>query len=110
MSIRHKRRLDRQLAALTSQSPVLRRIGTSIQGKPGVLLRLPMGLLLIAGGFLAILPVFGLWMIPLGLLVLAIDLPPLRPFVSASVIRLRRKWTIWHRSFRNLTTFNKQAR
>lgn len=60
-------------------------------------MRLPLGLVMIAGGFLAILPVFGLWMIPLGLLLLAIDLPLLRPFVSAVIIRLRRKWTIWRR-------------
>lgn len=57
--------------------------------------RLPLGLILIAGGFLAILPVFGLWMIPFGLIILAIDLPALRPFVSAVIIRLRRKWAVW---------------
>lgn len=53
-----------------------------------------LGLLLIAGGFLAILPVFGLWMIPLGLVILAIGLPVLRPFVSNIIIRLRRKWAV----------------
>jgi hypothetical protein len=41
-------------------------------------LRIPAGLLLIIGGFLAILPVFGLWMLPLGLLLLAEDIGPLR--------------------------------
>ena len=40
--------------------------------------RLPAGILLIIGGFLAILPVFGLWMFPLGLMLLADDIPPLR--------------------------------
>lgn len=40
-------------------------------------LRLVLGLLLIAGGFLAILPVFGLWMIPLGIAVAALDVRPL---------------------------------
>jgi hypothetical protein len=40
--------------------------------------RIPAGLLLILGGCLAILPVFGLWMFPLGLMLLADDLPPLR--------------------------------
>lgn len=62
--------------------------------------RLPLGLILVAGGFLAILPIFGLWMIPLGLIVLAIDLPPLRPFVSSVIIRLRRKWALWQRKGR----------
>jgi hypothetical protein len=41
-------------------------------------IRIPAGLLLIVGGFLAILPLFGLWMLPLGLLLLAEDVPPLR--------------------------------
>lgn len=97
MSAQHKRRLERQIAALTGRSPRLRRLAARIQGRPGVLVRLPLGLLLIAGGFLAILPVFGLWMIPLGLLLLAIDLPMLRPSVSAMIIRLRRRGTIWRR-------------
>ena len=69
----------------------------AIEGRPGVVLRLPLGLLLIAGGFLAILPVFGLWMVPLGLLVLAVDVPWLRPMVSAAVIRMRRRWALWRR-------------
>jgi hypothetical protein len=41
-------------------------------------LRLPVALLLICGSALSILPVFGLWMLPLGLLLLAEDLTPLR--------------------------------
>jgi len=41
-------------------------------------LRLPLGLVLIVGGFLAILPIFGLWMTPLGLLLLAQDFAPVR--------------------------------
>lgn len=100
MSARHKRRLDRQFAAITRRAPVLRGMVAAVQGRPGIVIRLPLGLLLIAGGFLAILPVFGLWMIPFGLLLLAIDLPLLRPFVSAVSIRLRRKWALWQRNRR----------
>ncbi len=101
MSARNKRRLERQFSALTSRSPRLRRMSTAIQGRPGVLLRLPLGVLLIVGGILAILPIFGLWMIPVGLLLLAIDLPLLRPVVSATIIRLRRKWALLQRKRRN---------
>jgi hypothetical protein len=36
------------------------------------------GVLLIAGSFLSILPIFGLWMLPLGLMLLAEDIAPLR--------------------------------
>ena len=39
--------------------------------------RLPLGLLLIAGGVLGFLPVLGFWMIPLGAAVAAMDLSPL---------------------------------
>ena len=40
------------------------------------LARVALGVLLMLGGVFAFLPVLGLWMIPLGLLVLAIDYPP----------------------------------
>jgi hypothetical protein len=36
------------------------------------------GVLLVGGAFLSILPVFGLWMAPLGLMLLAEDIPALR--------------------------------
>jgi hypothetical protein len=41
-------------------------------------LRIPAGVLLIGGGLLSILPLFGLWMLPLGLVLLAEDVPSLR--------------------------------
>jgi hypothetical protein len=40
--------------------------------------RIPAGAALILGGFLSILPVFGLWMFPLGFILLAEDLPIVR--------------------------------
>jgi hypothetical protein len=40
--------------------------------------RVPAAILLISGSFLSILPVFGLWMLPLGLVLLAEDVPLLR--------------------------------
>ena len=40
--------------------------------------RIPAGLLLIGGSLLSILPLFGVWMLPLGLMLLAQDVPPLR--------------------------------
>jgi len=40
--------------------------------------RVPTGVLLVGGGFLSILPLFGLWMLPLGFFLLAEDMPPLR--------------------------------
>ena len=41
-------------------------------------LRFPMGLLLAFGGILGFLPIFGFWMLAIGLELLAEDIPPLR--------------------------------
>lgn len=51
------------------------------------ILRVGIGVLLILGGFLSILPIFGLWMLPLGLLVLSVDVPRVR--------RWRRRFAVW---------------
>jgi hypothetical protein len=40
-------------------------------------LRLVLGLVLMAGGILSFLPVLGLWMLPLGIAVAALDVMPL---------------------------------
>ena len=57
--------------------------------------RLPAGVLLIIGGCLAILPVFGLWMLPLGLMLLADDIPPLRRFRDRVLDWLERRRPHW---------------
>jgi hypothetical protein len=47
--------------------------------KPGaVWVRVPVAICLIPGGMLGFLPVLGLWMLPLGLLMLSVDVPILR--------------------------------
>ena len=55
--------------------------------------------LLILGGVFSFLPVLGLWMLPLGLMVLAVDIPPLKRPVGNFLVRgqrwlslTRRKW------------------
>jgi hypothetical protein len=50
-------------------------------------LRVGLGLLLILCGLVGFLPVLGFWMIPLGIMVLSIDIGPVR--------RLRRRVEIW---------------
>jgi len=40
--------------------------------------RLPAGIVLIVGGIFSILPLLGLWMLPLGLMLIAADVPFLR--------------------------------
>ena len=65
------------------------------------MVRVPLALTFITGGFLAILPIFGLWMIPVGLFLLAVDLPVLQGPVTAAAIRLRRWWELAMRRWRH---------
>jgi hypothetical protein len=51
-------------------------------------LRLPLGIAFIGGGFVGFLPVLGFWMVPLGLILLAQDFPP----VERGIYRLI-NWT-----------------
>lgn len=72
-------RQERRLEQLTRRLP--RRMQPSVRRlrRPEARwMRIPAGLLLIAGSGLSVLPVFGLWMLPLGLFLLAEDVPPLR--------------------------------
>lgn len=52
---------------------------------PGV--RSLVGLVLIGGGVLGFLPVLGFWMLPMGVAILSIDVPPLRRRLEAWVRR-----------------------
>jgi hypothetical protein len=54
--------------------------------------RIPAGALLILGGLLSILPVLGLWMLPLGLALLAEDAPPLRRARDRLLDWIERRW------------------
>ncbi|HSU98882.1 MAG TPA: hypothetical protein VLI91_02135 [Roseiarcus sp.] len=57
--------------------------------------RIPAGILLILGGCLAILPLFGLWMLPLGLMLLADDVPALRRLRDLLLDWLERRRPNW---------------
>jgi hypothetical protein len=52
------------------------------------LLRKGLGVLLVIGGIFGFLPVLGFWMIPLGLAILSIDVPPVRRFYRRTTVRL----------------------
>ncbi|WP_073327646.1 hypothetical protein [Wenxinia saemankumensis] len=96
-----RRRFDRQFESLYRTLPFLRGPVQRIRRRGWWMVRVPLALLFIAGGFLAILPVFGLWMIPLGLFLLAIDLPILQGPVTAATIRLRRRFELLARRWRH---------
>ena len=56
------------------------------------LVRFPLAILLIIGGIFSFLPILGLWMLPLGLLLIAQDIPPLQKPVAQLLGWLERKW------------------
>jgi hypothetical protein len=79
-------------------SKSVRFLGRRVPVPGNVVLRIGFGLLCIAGGFLGFLPILGFWMLPLGLLILSVDLPPVRRFRRRAevkvgqVIRKRFPW------------------
>lgn len=89
---RKKRRLLRQFAAMERRIPALRRPLGWLLAEGGRLPRVGAAILLMIGGVFSVLPFLGLWMLPLGILLLAVDVPWLRGPSSAAAIRGRR-WT-----------------
>jgi hypothetical protein len=54
--------------------------------------RIIVALLLIAGGIFSFLPVFGLWMLPLGLLLIAQDVPFLQKPTLTALVWMEARW------------------
>jgi hypothetical protein len=88
---RRERRFQRQFDALERLVPPLRGPMSTLRRDSWFPIRFPLALILIVGGLFSFLPVLGIWMLPLGLLLLAVDLPVLRGPISALIIRGRRK-------------------
>ncbi|MCG2626786.1 hypothetical protein L6654_09140 [Bradyrhizobium sp. WYCCWR 13023] len=57
--------------------------------------RIPSGALLVVGGVLSFLPVLGVWMLPLGLALLAEDVPALRASRSKAFDWIERRKPHW---------------
>ena len=57
--------------------------------------RLPVGIFFIFGSLLAILPVFGLWMLPLGVVLLAEDIPVLHRWTARRLEWIERRRPHW---------------
>ena len=91
---RDAKRLDRKLDKFAEQLPTgAGKFVRWLAGPSSRLVRIPLALLLIAGGILGFLPVLG--MIPLGLLLLAQDVPFIRRPILRVVIWAERKWRAW---------------
>lgn len=98
---RRERRFQRQFAALERLFPPLRGPMSALRRDSWFPIRFPIAIVLIAGGLFSFLPVLGIWMLPLGLLLLAVDLPALRGPISVLVIRGRRIVKRWFRRWRD---------
>lgn len=54
--------------------------------------RIPISIALILGGIFSFLPVLGIWMLPLGLILIAQDIPFLQPPIARALQWAERKW------------------
>src|SRR5690606_28267910 len=97
---RHRRRLDRQLDFIARHLPFLERPMRVVLRPSLWPLRVPLALVLILGGVFSFLPLLGVWMLPLGLLLLAVDVGALRPTVTWAAVRSRRRFSLWRRGRR----------
>jgi len=87
---------DWRLDALIDRLPKrLRDSVRALRQPSGRWLRIPAGLLLMAGGVLAFLPILGLWMLPIGLALLADDVPPLRSWRARMLDWVARRHPEW---------------
>jgi hypothetical protein len=70
----------------------LARVLQSLRHPDARWVRIPVGALCVVGGVFSFLPVLGIWMLPLGLLLIAYDVPFLREPVGRFTILVMQKW------------------
>jgi hypothetical protein len=88
-----KKELDRHFAWFEGKLPPKPARAVAWLRRPSSrLARIPLAILLIVGGFFSFLPVLGLWMLPLGLLLVAQDVPFLQSPMSRMLGWIERKW------------------
>jgi len=88
-----KMELDRHFAWFEGRLPLRPARFVGWLRKPSSrLARIPLAILLIAGGIFSILPVLGLWMLPLGLLLFVQDVPILQRPMARMLGWVERKW------------------
>src|SRR6266566_1092005 len=87
--MKHDPRVQRLLDALPHPA---RRSYTWLIRPEAKWVRLPLGLVLIAGGLLGFLPVLGVWMLPVGALLVSEDIPLVRRATLRVLGRVQRWW------------------
>ena len=93
MSADHKAELDRHFVWFEGKLPAepARFVGW-LRKPPSRFARIPLAVLLIVGGIFSFLPVLGFWMLPLGLLLFAQDIPILQKPMALMLGWTERKW------------------
>ncbi|HKU08181.1 MAG TPA: hypothetical protein VJR30_19115 [Bradyrhizobium sp.] len=101
MSTNYQIELDRHFAWFEQKLPAgPARFVNWLRRPSSRLVRIPLAALLILGGIFSFLPVLGLWMLPLGLLLFAQDVPFLQKPTAQLLGWLERKWLERERSKR----------
>jgi hypothetical protein len=84
--------LDEELDHLQGRVPHgVSKVMKKVRGPSAKPYRIPIGIALTVGGVFGFLPLVGFWMVPLGLAVLAQDVPVMRPPVARAVAWINRK-------------------
>jgi hypothetical protein len=85
--------LDRELDRLELKLPrAIARLLRWVRQPSACWVRWPLGLILMVGGVFSILPVLGLWMLPLGLVLIAQDIPFLRRPMARLIAWINDRW------------------
>lgn len=93
MSDEGKKKLNLAMDGLEQESPDrVARMIRWLRDPNSKWVRLPLGFLFVVAGVFGFLPILGFEMIPLGLLLLAQDIPFLREPVANFTLWLERKW------------------
>jgi hypothetical protein len=89
----HKAELDRHFAWFEAKlSPRPAGFVRWLRRPSSRLVRIPLAILLVVGGIFSFLPILGLWMLPLGLLLIAQDVPFLQKPLAEMLGWIERKW------------------
>jgi hypothetical protein len=93
VSDHHRAELDRHFTRLERKMPPrLAKLMIWVRKPTSRPVRIPLAVLLVVGGIFSFLPVLGLWMLPLGLMLIAQDIPFLQEPTTRMLGWIERKW------------------
>jgi hypothetical protein len=89
----HAAEIDRHFAWFQQRlSPRMARFVGWLREPSSRFVRIPLAVLLVVGGIFSFLPILGIWMLPLGLVLIAQDVPPLQKPLAQMLGWAERKW------------------